>query len=41
MTIWCKCLMSLMTSFLNILSRLISLIDCSWMAPLTPVVIVT
>ena len=37
MAIWCKCFMSLLISFLGILSFFDSLIGCSQIAPLTPV----
>ena len=40
MAIWCNCFMSGLTSFLDSLSHSNSLINCSWMAPLTSVVIV-
>jgi hypothetical protein len=39
MAIWCICFMSVMISFLGILGPSNSRIDCSWMAPLTLVVI--
>ena len=39
MEIWCNRSMSVLISFLGILSRCVSLFDCSWMAPLTPNVI--
>lgn len=40
MTIWYNCFMSVLTLFLDILSLFNSLIGCSWIAPLTPVVVV-
>ena len=36
MAMWWNCFMSVMTSYLGIFSCFNSLIDCSWMAPLTP-----
>ena len=40
MAIWCNCFISVLISVLGILSFSSSLIGCSWIAPLTLVVIV-
>lgn len=40
MKIWCNCFTSVLTSFLGMLSLSNSIIGCSWIAPLMPVVIV-
>ena len=40
MAIWCNCFISFLISFLGIMSFYKSLIDCLWIAPLRPVVMV-
>ena len=40
MEVWCICFMSFFISVGGILRGFSALIDCSWMAPLTPAVMV-
>ena len=40
MAIWCRCFISVLISFLGILSFSKSLIGCLWIALLTPIVMV-
>ena len=40
MAVWCRCFISVLISLSGIWSFSRSLIGCSWIAPLTPVVIV-